>query len=226
MPRGPAAAFGAHDQGRIPQRRQRQRHAHRHGMAAVLFGELDFVDAHVAPVVELRQPLVGQLTPRGIVDAKGGLRLIAKELVELRPVDAGSAAPVRPARRAAAVSGLKTTTRSSSLLTSPSTLAAIWRVASRVSRSLICRDWLKRYFMSSWTTSMLQPQIESCGWFCSSHFQATSRKPCGGSARRPRCAQALKGSAHWQSSVSHSAFACLIHTRLDSTPGITHCWSS
>ena len=40
-----------------------------------------------------------------------------------------------------------------------------------------------------------------------------------------RCAKAEKGSAHWHSRLSQAALACLIHTRLEVTPGISH-WRS
>ncbi len=72
---------------------------------------------------------------------------------------------------------------------------------------------------------MLHAQIESCGWFFSSHFHATSRNPWGYSRPSRSDAHAANGSAHWHSSDSHAAFACLIQTRLESTPGITH-WKS
>ena len=77
--------------------------------------------------------------------------------------------------------GLKTTTRH--LVVCPGSPCHARRqpprVASAATWTAICRAWLKRYCMSSWTRSMLQPPIESWGWFCNSQRQATSRNPCG-----------------------------------------------
>src|SRR5439155_275834 len=85
------------------------------------------------------------------------------------------------------------------------------RLASAVPRS---RTYSKRGAIStSWTASIEQPQIESCGWFCRS-IRQRSRS----SSRAVPPVSASSGSHRSRRSRSQATFSCLIHTRVELTP--------
>ena len=67
------------------------------------------------------------------------------------------------------------------------TESAIASSARSTTAAPTCLARAKRVMFSSCTASMLQPQMLSCGWFCSSVFQAWRSWPAGYVNDRERC---------------------------------------
>src|SRR6266540_24957 len=83
----------------------------------------------------------------------------------------------------------------------------------RASASPLSRTRANRGAMSSsWTASIEQPQIESCGWFCS---RVRQRSRISSRARPP--VSASSGSHRSRRRRSQAAFSCLIQTRVEFT---------
>jgi len=78
---------GAHREGGIPLRGKLQRQADAYVVGAVSVGEAPGQREHLLAIHSLAQTLVGDLLALRVVDAEGGFRLKAKELVEGRPVE-------------------------------------------------------------------------------------------------------------------------------------------